>query len=84
MARPVPGPRLEVITSEIPLHRDALANATAVGTIRRGDQVTYLDSIDRRLWILNTLIFDGGHWIKVRAADGTDGWVPASAVRAVR
>jgi SH3-like domain-containing protein len=29
-------------------------------------------------------VFDGGHWVKVRAADGTEGWVPAVTVRAVR
>ncbi len=84
MPRPVPDPRLEVVAAETSVHRDALANASAVGKVRRGEQVTYLDSIDRRLWILNTLVFDGGHWIKVRAADGTEGWVPASAVREVR
>ncbi len=63
------------------LYRDALAVATAVGRDRRGETVTYLDSIDRRLRIFNTVIFDGGHWIKVRAANGTEGWLPASTLR---
>jgi hypothetical protein len=34
--------------------------------------------------VLNTLVFDGGHWVKIRAADGTMGWLPAEAVREVR
>jgi hypothetical protein len=46
--------------------------------------VNYVDSIDRRLMILNLLVFDGGHWVKIRASDGTVGWVPADAVREVR
>ena len=50
----------------------------------RGQQVRYVDSIDRRLRILNLLVFDGGHWVKVRLADGTEGWVPAETVREVR
>jgi hypothetical protein len=79
-----PSTRLEVVIADTPLHRDALANGPTVGSVRRGEQVTYVDSIDRRLRILNTLIFDGGHWIKVRAADGTEGWLPAATVREVR
>ena len=31
-----------------------------------GQQVSYIDAIDRRLRIFNTLVFDGGHWVKVR------------------
>ena len=49
-----------------------------------GQQVRYVDSIDRRLRILNVLVFDGGYWIKVRVANGTEGWVPAGHVREVR
>ena len=41
------------------------------------------DFIDRRLRIMNTLVFNGGYWIKVRATDGTEGWLPGTAVRAV-
>ena len=49
-----------------------------------GQQVRYVDSIDRRLRILNLLVFDGGHWVKIRLPDGTEGWVPADTVREVR
>jgi len=72
------------VAGESPLYRDAFATASRIGRVIRGDQVTYLDSIDRRLRILNALIFDGGHWIKVRSADGAEGWVPADIVREVR
>ncbi len=84
VARPATRPRLEVVVAESPLHRDALSGAPTVGRVLRGDQLTYVDAIDRRLWIFNTLIFDGGHWIKVRATNGTEGWVPATTVREVR
>jgi len=77
------GRRFEVVTADSPLYRDAYSTASRVGRVVRGDQLTYLDFIDRRLWILNALIFDGGYWIKVRATDGTAGWVPAEAVREV-
>ena len=76
--------RLEVVVSEARLRRDALANAEAVGRVVRGEQVTYVDFIDRRLRILNVVIYDGGHWIKVRAADGSVGWIPARAVQEIR
>jgi SH3-like domain-containing protein len=33
---------------------------------------------------MNAVVFDGGRWIKVRAADGTEGWVPAATVREMR
>jgi len=84
VARPDTRRRLEVVVAESPLHRDALSGAPAVGRVVRGERLTYVDAIDRRLWIFNTLIFDGGHWIKVRAANGTEGWVPATTVREVR
>jgi hypothetical protein len=29
-------------------------------------------------------VFDGGYWVKVRASDGTEGWIPADNVREVR
>lgn len=79
--RPTPGRRFEVVAGESALHRDAVAAAAPIGKVVRGDLVTYLDSIDRRLRILNTLVFDGGHWIKVQAPDGTVGWIPAEALR---
>lgn len=83
LARLVPGPRLEVVIEESLLYRDALTNATPIGRLMRGQQVTYVDSIDRRLQIFNLVVFDGGHWIKVRVPDGTEGWVPAATVREV-
>jgi hypothetical protein len=83
-APPATHPRLEVVVAESPLHRDALSGAPTVGHVVKGEQVTYVDAIDRRLRIFNTLIFDGGHWIKVRAANGTEGWLPATSVREVR
>jgi hypothetical protein len=83
-AGPVRGQRLEVLAVESALYRDAFATAGQVGRAFRGELVTYLDFIDRRLRMLNRLIFDGGHWIKVRLADGTEGWLPADTVREVR
>jgi len=76
--------RLEVVTEQSALYRNALSAGSAVGRVTRGETVTYVDSIDRRLRIYNTVIFDGGHWIKVRAADGTEGWLPASTLREAR
>jgi hypothetical protein len=74
---------LEIIGTSA-LYRDALSSSSQVGHVAAGQQVRYVDSIDRRLRILNLLVFDGGHWIKVRAADGTEGWVPADNVREVQ
>jgi hypothetical protein len=82
LARPVPGPTLEVVIDQR-LHRYALANASAIGRVVRGQTVIQVDVIDRRLHIFNRLILDGGHWIKVRIGDGTEGWVPATSVREV-
>jgi hypothetical protein len=93
-----PGVQTTVLTRESPstssrvlevigagtLYRDALSSSSQVGRVAAGQQVRYVDSIDRRLRILNLLVFDGGHWIKVRAADGTEGWVPADNVREVQ
>jgi len=79
----VTGPRLEVVIEESLLYRDALTNATPIGRVMRGQQVTYVDSIDRRLQMFNMVIFNGGHWIKVRVPNGTEGWVPAATVREV-
>jgi hypothetical protein len=83
LARPAPGPRLVVI-SDHSLLRDALTNAAEIGRVVRGQTVTKVDAIDRRLTIFNRLIFDGGHWIKVRVGDGTEGWIPATSVREVQ
>ena len=82
LARPVPGPTLEVVVDHS-LHRYALENASPIGRVVRGQTVTKVDVIDRRLHIFNRLILHGGHWIKVRVGDGTEGWVPATSVREV-
>ena len=84
VARPATRPPLEVVVTETTLHRDALSGAPMVGRVVKGELVTYVDAIDWRLRVFNTLIFDGGYWIKVRAADGTEGWLPAASVREVR
>jgi hypothetical protein len=77
------GRTLEVV-GESTLYRDALSNSSRVGRVAAGQQVRYVDSIDRRLRILNLLVFDGGNWVKIRLTDGTEGWVPADTVREVR
>lgn len=66
------------------LYRDALSSSSRIGHVAAGEQVWYVDSIDRRLRILNLLVFDGGHWVKIRLPDGTEGWVPADTLREVR
>jgi hypothetical protein len=78
------GGRLEVVAREASLRRDALSLAPLVGRVIRGEVVTFLDFIDRRLRVLNVLLFDGGHWIKVRTSDGTIGWLRASTVQEAR
>jgi hypothetical protein len=72
------------IAVEGAMYRDALFSSSRVGRVVSGQQVRYVDSIDRRLRILNLLVFDGGHWVKIRLSDGTEGWVPADTVREVR
>ena len=76
--------RLYEVVGDSALYRDALYSSSRVGHVDAGQQVRYVDSIDRRLRILNLLVFDGGHWVKIRLADGTEGWVPADSVREVR
>jgi hypothetical protein len=78
------GVQLEVIADDAPLRRDAIAAADPVGRVSRGQRVTYVDTIDRRLRVFNVLLFDGGHWVRVRAADGSEGWLPAGTVRETR
>jgi hypothetical protein len=80
VSAPGHGLRLAVVTVESELYRDAVA-ARPIGRVGRGERVLYLDSIDRRLRIFNALVFDGGYWIKVRAAGGVEGWLPASTLR---
>ena len=79
-----PGTRLFEVAIEGAMYRDALFSSSRVGRVVSGQQVRYVDSIDRRLRILNLLVFDGGHWVKIRLSDGTEGWVPADTVREVR
>ena len=79
-----PAGRTYEVVGESVLYRDALFSSSRVGRVVTGQQVRYVDSIDRRLRILNLLVFDGGHWVKVRLPDGIEGWVPADTVREVR
>jgi hypothetical protein len=79
-----PGDVLEVIAPEIPLRRDAIALGSSVGWVSRGERVLYLDGIDRRLRVFNVLVFDGGYWLRVRAASGAEGWLRAETVREAR
>jgi hypothetical protein len=72
------------VVGESVMYRDALFSSSKIGRVAAGQQVRYVDSIDRRLRILNLLVFDGGHWVKIRLSDGTEGWVPADTVREVR
>jgi hypothetical protein len=84
-ARSTPPPgRLFEIVGESNVYRDALFNSSRIGHVVAGQQVRYVDSIDRRLRILNLLVFDGGHWVKIRLADGIEGWVPADQLREVQ
>jgi hypothetical protein len=79
-----PAARMYEVAVEGAMYRDALFSSSRVGRVVTGQQVRYVDSIDRRLRILNLLVFDGGHWVKIRLTDGTEGWVPADTVREVR
>lgn len=76
--------RVFEVVGESMVYRDALYSSSRVGRVVSGQQVRYVDSIDRRLRILNVLVFDGGHWVRIRMPDGTEGWVPADSVREVR
>lgn len=76
-------PRLEVV-GDVGVYRDALSGSAQIASVARGQHVTYLDSIDRRLRILNRLVFDGGYWVKVRLADGLEGWISGESVRELR
>ena len=79
-----PSSRMFEVLGESALYRDALFSSSRIGRVAPGQQVRFVDAIDRRLRILNLLVFDGGHWVKVVLADGTEGWVPAENVREVR
>jgi hypothetical protein len=82
-AQPAPGRMLEVV-GDSAVYRDALFGSSRVGHVAAGEHVTFVDAIDRRLRILNLLVFDGGYWVKIRVPDGTEGWVPADTLREVR
>jgi hypothetical protein len=79
-----PSGRMVEVVGDAVLYRDALFSSSKVGRVVMGQQARYVDSIDRRLRILNLLVFDGGYWVKIRLSDGTEGWVPADTVREVR
>jgi hypothetical protein len=79
-----PGDVLEVIAPEIPLRRDAISIGGSVGWVSRGERVRYVDAIDRRLRVFNVTVFDGGFWVRVRAANGSEGWLRAETVREAR
>ena len=79
-----PSGRMVEVAVEGAIYRDALFSSSRVGRVVTGQQVRYVDSIDRRLRILNLLVFDGGHWVKIRLPDGSEGWVPADTLREVR
>jgi hypothetical protein len=79
-----PDARTFEVLGESLLYRDALFSSSQIGRVAAGQQVSYVDAIDRRLRILNLLVFDGGHWVKIRLSNGTEGWVPADTVREVR
>jgi hypothetical protein len=79
-----PNGRMFEVAVESVMYRDALFSSSRIGRVVTGQQVRYVDSIDRRLRILNLLVFDGGNWVKIRLPDGTEGWVPADTVREVR
>jgi hypothetical protein len=72
---------VEVAVSESPLRRDAFRRAPIVGRVVQGEKLTFVDFIDRRLRVLGHVVFDGGHWRKVRGQRGDVGWLPAAEVR---
>lgn len=79
------GARLRVVAPQATVHRDAFTRADVLGTVRRGEQLAYLDAIDRRLRLpLSDQVLDWGHWIKVKTATGLEGWVQADALEEVR
>jgi hypothetical protein len=84
LTREAPTPsagRLYEMVGDSTLYRDALFSSSRIGHVAAGQQVRYVDSIDRRLRILNLLVFDGGYWVKIRLSDGIEGWVPADTLR---
>jgi hypothetical protein len=76
--------RMLEVVGETGLYKEATSMSSQVGRVGPGQQVTFVDSIDRRLRILNLLEFDGGYWMKVRLSSGTEGWIPAKNVREVQ
>jgi hypothetical protein len=72
----------EAAVSESPLRRDAFAASPIVGRVVAGERLASLDFIDRRLRVLGRMVFDGGHWRRVRGERGDVGWLPADRVRA--
>jgi hypothetical protein len=73
--------RFEVAATDSPLRRDAFGRAPIVGHAVPGEKLTFVDFIDRRLRVLGHVVFDGGHWRKVRGQRGEVGWLPAAEIR---
>lgn len=73
--------RFETAATDSPLRRDAFGRAPIVGHVVPGEKLTFVDFIDRRLRVLGHVVFDGGHWRKVRGQRGDVGWLPAAEVR---
>jgi hypothetical protein len=76
--------RFKVAATDSPLRRDAFGRAPIVGHVVPGEKLTFVDFIDRRLRVLGHVVFDGGHWRKVRGQRGDLGWLPAAEVRESR
>lgn len=83
LAAPPGGVLFRVIASETWLYREATVQADRVGLVKKGELVTYVDMIDRRLTLLGYLL-DFGRWIKVKTGGGLTGWAEADALEAVR
>jgi len=64
------------------LYAEATSQSMKLGVVRRGETVSYVDLIDRRISVLGRIL-DLGHWIKVRTASGKIGWVEADALHEV-
>ncbi len=80
---PPGGVHFRVIASETWLYREATVQADRVGVVKKGELVTYVDMIDRRLSLLGYLL-DFGRWIKVKTVGGLMGWVEADSLEALR
>src|SRR5262249_36846907 len=73
--------QVEAVASDSPLRRRGAGWSSVGRHVAPGERLTVLDRIDRRLQIFGRGVYDGGHWLKVQAARGNVGWVPAGEVR---